>query len=117
MSQSANVIKADYYEVLGVARNSSDQELKVAYRKLAMQYHPDRNPGNADAEDRFKQCSEAYQVLSDPEKRASYDVSRCDATQLRGNNLEQRRGIEFVAAAYLGVTYLECSRGALSWEG
>jgi molecular chaperone DnaJ len=73
MSTTANVTKADYYEVLSVSRTASDQELKTAYRKLAMQYHPDRNPGDRHAEEKFKECSEAYQVLSDPDKRAAYD--------------------------------------------
>jgi molecular chaperone DnaJ len=73
MSRTENVIKADYYEVLGVTRTATDPELKAAYRKLAMQHHPDRNPGDAEAEERFKACSEAYQVLSDPQKRAAYD--------------------------------------------
>jgi len=66
-------MKMDYYEVLQVERTATDTELKAAYRKLAMQYHPDRNPNNPDAEEKFKACSEAYQVLSDPDKRAAYD--------------------------------------------
>jgi molecular chaperone DnaJ len=73
MGSTSNVGKADYYEVLQVSRDASDQELKSAYRKLAMQYHPDRNPNNPQAEDQFKLCSEAYQILSDPDKRAAYD--------------------------------------------
>ena len=73
MSPTVRVIKADYYEVLTVERTASDQELKSAYRKLAMQYHPDRNPDDPAAEEKFKQASEAYQVLSDPDKRAAYD--------------------------------------------
>jgi len=63
----------DYYQILGVARNASASEIKGAYRKLAMQFHPDRNPGDKQAEERFKEMNEAYQVLSDPQKRARYD--------------------------------------------
>ena len=63
----------DYYKILGVSRGASAGEIKSAYRKLAMKYHPDRNPGDKQAEDRFKEMNEAYQVLSDPQKRARYD--------------------------------------------
>lgn len=72
MSATANV-KIDYYEILEVSRTATDTELKAAYRKMALKYHPDRNPGDAEAEERFKACSEAYQVLSDANKRAAYD--------------------------------------------
>jgi molecular chaperone DnaJ len=70
---TANVTKSDYYELLGVSKTATDQELKTAYRKLAMQFHPDRNPNNPEAEAKFKECSEAYSVLSDVDKRAAYD--------------------------------------------
>lgn len=65
--------KRDYYDVLGVLRTASEQEIKSAYRKLALQYHPDRNPGNREAEEMFKEAAEAYSVLSDAQKRANYD--------------------------------------------
>lgn len=65
--------KRDYYEVLGVSRTANGQELKSAYRKVALQFHPDRNPGNKEAEEKFKEASEAYEVLSDEDKRARYD--------------------------------------------
>ena len=65
--------KRDYYEVLGISRDASDQEIKSAYRKLALQYHPDRNPGNKEAEEQFKEAAEAYSVLSDAQKRGQYD--------------------------------------------
>ncbi|MBQ7984046.1 MAG: molecular chaperone DnaJ [Bacteroidales bacterium] len=65
--------KRDYYEVLGVSKNASEDELKKAYRKLALKYHPDRNPGDKEAEEKFKEAAEAYSVLSDKDKRARYD--------------------------------------------
>ena len=65
--------KRDYYEVLGLSRNASEDELKKAYRKVAMKHHPDRNPGDKKAEEKFKEASEAFEVLGDREKRARYD--------------------------------------------
>ncbi len=68
-----NGARRDYYDVLGVSRNATEQEIKSAYRKLALKYHPDRNPGDKAAEEKFKEAAEAYAVLADPDKRARYD--------------------------------------------
>ena len=65
--------KRDYYEVLGIGKNATDAEIKSAYRKLAKKYHPDLNPGDKDAEEKFKEVNEANDVLSDPNKRKRYD--------------------------------------------
>lgn len=78
----------DYYKVLGVERNASEADIRKAYRKLAMQYHPDRNPNDKQAEERFKEINEAYQVLSDSEKRAHYDRLGSDYSNW------QRRGAQ-----------------------
>src|ERR1041384_7101626 len=65
--------KRDYYEILSVSRNADGDEIKKAYRKLTIKYHPDKNPGDHTAEDKFKEAAEAYEVLSNPDKRARYD--------------------------------------------
>ena len=65
--------KRDYYEVLGVEKNASADQIKKAYRALAIKYHPDKNPGDKEAEEKFKEATEAYSVLSDPDKKAKYD--------------------------------------------
>ncbi|MDH7499901.1 MAG: DnaJ domain-containing protein, partial [candidate division NC10 bacterium] len=65
--------KRDYYEVLGIGREATQDQIKRAYRRLAQKYHPDKNPGDAESGERFKEINEAYSVLSDPEKRSTYD--------------------------------------------
>lgn len=77
-------MKQDYYEILGVSRSADDQEIKKAYRKMAVQYHPDKNPGDKAAEEKFKLAAEAYQVISDKEKRRIYDQYGHDGLRAQG---------------------------------
>ncbi len=90
--------KRDYYEVLGVERTADVQDIKRAYRKMALQFHPDRNPGNAEAEERFKEAAEAFGVLSDPEKRRLYDQFGQDG--LNGAGYRGFSGIDDIVAAF-----------------
>ncbi|MDP8257758.1 MAG: molecular chaperone DnaJ [Candidatus Alcyoniella australis] len=92
------MIKKDYYEVLGVARDAELQQIKKLYRELAIRYHPDRNPGDQESEERFKEASEAYQVLSDPEKREMYN--RFGHEGLRGSGFQGFSGFEDVFSTF-----------------
>ena len=88
----------DYYEVLGVARDAADADIKKAYRRLAMEYHPDRNPDNPDAEEKFKEASNAYKVLADPQQRARYDQFGFEGP--RGQGFEGFRGVDDIFSAF-----------------
>lgn len=88
----------DYYKILGVSRDASEEEIKKSYRKIAMQYHPDRNPGNKEAEERFKIASEACEVLRDPEKREIYD--RYGIEGLKGTGFTGFRGFEDIFSTF-----------------
>lgn len=90
--------KRDYYEVLGVSRESGEEELKKAYRKLALKYHPDRNPGSKEAEENFKEAAEAYEVLRDSQKRRVYDAYGHEG--LRGTGFSGFRGFEDIFSSF-----------------
>ena len=93
--------KRDYYEVLGVSRNATEQEIKKAYRKLALKYHPDRNPGDKEAEEKFKEAAEAYEVLRDPEKRRLYD--QFGHAGLQGTGFSGFQGFEDIFSSFSDI--------------
>ncbi|HWP82239.1 MAG TPA: molecular chaperone DnaJ [Bacteroidota bacterium] len=93
--------KRDYYEVLGVSRSASADEIKKAYRQLALKFHPDRNPGNKEAEEKFKEAAEAYEVLSDPEKRRRYDQFGHDG--MRGTNFREFHDINDIFSTFSDI--------------
>ena len=92
----------DYYRLLGVNRNAAADEIKKAYRKLARKYHPDVNPGDKHAEERFKKISEAYDVLSDAKKREVYDAYGTYSDNLRGGGAGQGPGVDFAGFDFSG---------------
>jgi len=93
--------KRDYYEILGVERNANESELKASYRKLALKYHPDRNPDNKEAEENFKEASEAYEVLRDPQKRNIYD--QFGHQGLEGSGFSGFSGFEDIFSSFGGI--------------
>src|SRR3954466_2235394 len=93
--------KRDYYEVLGVKRDASPEDIKRAYRQLALKNHPDKNPGDAEAERRFKEAAEAYEVLSDREKRQRYD--RYGHAGLEGAGVHDFRNAEDIMSAFSDI--------------
>jgi len=95
------MVKRDYYEILGVSRNASEEEIKKSYRKLALKYHPDRNPGNKEAEEKFKEAAEAYEVLRDPEKRSLYD--RFGHEGLRGTGFSGFTGFDDIFSSFSDI--------------
>ena len=99
--------KADYYEILGINKDASEAEIKSAFRKAAKQYHPDLHPGDAEAEKKFKEINEAYEVLSDPQKKAQYDQfghAAFDPTQAQGGGFNGAGfgGFEDIFSAFTG---------------
>jgi molecular chaperone DnaJ len=104
----------DYYRALGVGREASLDEIKKAYRKLALQYHPDRNPGDKEAEEKFKSCAEAYEVLSDPDKRQLYDTYGEEGLSARGVH-HGFRGFEDIFSAF-GDIFGDLGFGGFGFE-
>jgi molecular chaperone DnaJ len=98
--------KRDYYEVLGVQKNAAKDDIKKAYRKLAIQYHPDKNPGNKEAEEKFKEASEAYEILSDDQKKAAYDQFGFAGVEGMGGQQDYSqvfRGFEDIFGDFSGI--------------
>jgi molecular chaperone DnaJ len=93
--------KRDYYEVLGVSRNAGQDEIKKAYRQMALKFHPDRNPGNKEAEEKFKEAAEAYEVLGDPEKRRRYDQFGHEG--MRGTNYREFHDINDIFSTFSDI--------------
>ena len=109
--------KRDYYEVLGVSKGASADEIKKAYRKLAVKYHPDKNPGDKEAEEKFKEAAEAYSILSDPDKKARYDQFGHAGVEGAGPDFSGGFGNlddilkEFFGGAFNAVNGLVCKLG------
>ena len=107
--------KRDYYEVLGLNKGASESEIKSAFRKMAMKYHPDRNPGDKEAEEKFKEVNEAYGILSDPEKKSKYDqfgFAGVDPNAgFGGGGFSGGGGFEDIFGDLFGVCSAEASEG------